>query len=59
MSFEYGKAALNLEMTDRIPRTEFSADFHWDLVKKVTGIEVDEHSDAQVQKIASATFCRA
>ena len=40
MSYEDGWAAINLEMPARIPRTEYSADSHWDLIKAVTGIEV-------------------
>ncbi len=39
MSYESGMAALNLKMTDRVPRTEYSADLHWPLVKAVTGID--------------------
>lgn len=38
MSLQNGLSALNLEMPDKIPRTEYSAHFHWDLVQKVTGI---------------------
>ncbi|MBI4975979.1 MAG: hypothetical protein HZC28_00760 [Spirochaetes bacterium] len=39
MSYDAGWKALNLEMTDRVPRTEYSAHTHWDLVKRVTGID--------------------
>ncbi len=39
MSYELGLAALNLEMTDTVPRTEYSAEAHWALIKKVTGID--------------------
>jgi len=39
MSYEDGWAALNLEMPKRIPRTEYSATMHWDLMKVVTGID--------------------
>lgn len=35
MSLQNGLSALNLEMPDRIPRTEYSAHFHWDLVQKL------------------------
>ena len=41
MPYSYGWAALNLEMTDRVPRTEYSADsYHWALIERVTGIQV-------------------
>lgn len=39
MSYESGMAALNLEFTDRVPRTEYSAQAHWPLVQAVTGID--------------------
>jgi len=38
MSYENGMAALNLEFTDKVPRTEYSAQTHWPLVQAVTGI---------------------
>lgn len=56
MSFKDGWAAINLEMPDRVPRTEYSAEFHWDLVQKVTGISVNSHSSVQVQENASDRF---
>ena len=34
MSYQDGMAALNLEMPSRVPRTEYSAAQHWELVKK-------------------------
>jgi uncharacterized protein YbcV (DUF1398 family) len=39
MSYKNGIAALNLEMPDIVPRTEFSVTGHYELVKKVTGID--------------------
>jgi len=39
MSYKYGIAALNLEMTDLVPRTEYSVIDHYDLVKKITGFD--------------------
>jgi hypothetical protein len=56
MSFEDGWAALNLEMPSRVPHTEYSAPQHWNLVKAVTGIEVDAHSPLHVQNKASQAF---
>lgn len=59
MSYEDGWAALNLDKPRRIPRTEYSADFHWELVKAVTGIDVGVESSAEVQTSASRAFMRA
>jgi len=59
MSYTDGLAAINLEMPDRIPRTEYSADQHWDLVKLATGIDVNAQSDWETQEKASAEFRKA
>jgi len=59
MSFEDGWAAIHLQMPSRVPRTEYSADFHWDLVRAVTGIEVGPHSPVEQQNRASIAFMRA
>jgi hypothetical protein len=32
-------AALNMQFSDRVPRTEYSAHNHWELVARVTGID--------------------
>jgi hypothetical protein len=59
MSFDHGWAAINLEMPPRVPRTEYSADFHWDLVRAVTGIEADDSSPRQLRTEASKAFMKA
>lgn len=59
MSYKNGWAAINLEMPDMVPRTEYSAPSHWKLVEKVTGIKVDEKSDKELQKKASTAFQKA
>lgn len=59
MSYKDGWAALNLEMPEKVPRTEYSADFHWELVEKVTGIEVNSKSPADLQSRASRAFRKA
>jgi len=59
MSYEDGWAALNLEMPKRIPRTEYSAEFHWDLIQAVTGGEVGIDSPPETQSRASVEFMRA
>lgn len=59
MSYQDGMAAINLEMPDRVPRTEYSAHGHWALVQRVTGLAVDEHSAPELQEKASAAFTKA
>lgn len=59
MSYIDGWAAINLEMPDRIPRTEYSAHFHWELVKKVTGINAGAKSSLEIQNKASSKFMKA
>ena len=59
MSYKDGWAALNLEMPDRVPRTEYSAEFHWKLVQEVTGIRVDSNSTEELQQRASNEFRKA
>jgi hypothetical protein len=39
MSYENGWKALNLEFSDKIPRTEYSTDSNWPLLQQVTGID--------------------
>ncbi len=57
MSYQDGLAAFNLEMPDRVPRTEYSAQQHWELVEKVTGIHIDPFTSTDAEKvIASAAF---
>ncbi|MEI8206940.1 MAG: uroporphyrinogen decarboxylase family protein [Kiritimatiellales bacterium] len=59
MSYEIGMAALNLQMPPRVPRTEYSADMHWDLVRAVTGISITPHDSAEKQLQASSAFRKA
>ena len=58
MSYKHGMAAINLEMSDKVPRTEYSAEGHWDLIKAATGIEVSSESDASIKKKASTAFMK-
>jgi hypothetical protein len=51
--------ALNLQMPSRVPRTEYSAEGHWDLIKAVTGLEVGVQSPPQLKQRASLAFRRA
>lgn len=56
MSYADGLAALNLEMPDRVPRTEYSAHAHWDLVNKVLGTSVTASSPDDIKEKASTDF---
>ncbi len=56
MSLADGWAALNLEMPPRVPRTEYSAEGHWELVKAVTGIQVSQESNEDTKRAASGMF---
>ena len=59
MSYEDGWAAVNLEMPARIPRTEYSAHTHWNLIRAVTGIDVGVESSEMVKREAGIAFSRA
>ena len=59
MSYEDGWAAINLEMPRRIPRTEYSAEMHWDLIRAVTGIDVRVDSPDETKDEASVALMRA
>jgi len=59
MSYEDGWAAINLEMPARIPRTEYSAEGHFALIKAVTGIDVSVGSLDAVKREASQAFIKA
>lgn len=59
MSYKDGLAALRLEMPDRVPRTEYSAPFHWPLINEVCGLNVSNASDAEVRERASIEFKKA
>lgn len=58
MSFSDGWAALHLQMPPRVPRTEYSADQHWPLVQRVTGLPVS-HDQPELQPRAAAAFRQA
>lgn len=59
MSREEGWAALHLEMPSRVPRTEYSADFHWPLVEAVTGRKGLAEASPDGQALASREFTEA
>ena len=51
MSYEACLCAMNLEMPDHVPRTEFSLEMHTPLLRKVSGLPLPE-GDAQMRKKA-------
>ena len=59
MSYEDGWAAINLQMPKRVPRTEYSVEMHWDLIKAVTGIKVSQASSEQEKIEAQKAFRKA
>ncbi len=59
MSFQNGYEALNLNMSGRVPRTEYSACSHWALVNAVTGSNITVHSTCEEKERASTEFRKA
>ncbi len=59
MSYEDGWAAINLQMPQRMPRTEYSAEMHWDLIKKVTDINVAVNSPDDIKRKGVSAFMQA
>lgn len=55
MSYSHGMAALNLEMPPRVPRTEYSATTHWQLIKAVTGIQ-ERTAEAQKEFVKAWNY---
>jgi len=56
MSREHGMAALRLEMTERVPRTEYSLEMHWDVIRAVTGLNVNADSPYEEKAYAQRLF---
>ena len=59
MSYDDGWAAINLDMPPRVPRTEYSATMHWDLVKAVTELTVDHTTPDEQRTAAQRAFMTA
>ena len=59
MSYADGWAAINLQMPKRVPRTEYSAEGHWDLIKAVTGIDAGVQSPDELKHRAAVAFMKA
>lgn len=56
MSYKHGMAAINLEMSDKVPRTEYSIASHWEVISKVSGIDVNAMSDELTKLAAQRKF---
>lgn len=59
MSYQHGWAALHLDMPPRIPRVEFDAESHWELVQRVTGVYVHPYDPDHHKQAARRAFVRA
>lgn len=59
MSKEAGWAALHLEKPSVVPRTEYSADFHWPLIEAVTGHSGLEEGGPELRAGAVQDFVKA
>lgn len=59
MGYQDAMDALCLKMPKRIPRTEYSASAHWDLIREVTGYPVTTESSDQDKNAASSAFEKA
>ena len=60
MSYKNGMAAIRLEMTDKVPRTEYSAaELHIELVNAVLGTALTPDSDKAERNRAASAFRRA
>lgn len=59
MSYSDGWAAINLEMPPRVPRTEYSPEFHLDLLNAVTGSHLTPASGQSERDDAADRFVKA
>ena len=59
MTFADGWAAINLDMPARVPHTEYSVTEHWDVIKAVTGIDVNPYSPADVKRQGALALMEA
>jgi uroporphyrinogen-III decarboxylase len=59
MSYQDGWDALNLRMPQRVPRTEYSLESHWEVIRQVTGINVTSQSDNETKRKGSRALIKA
>ncbi len=53
MSFLHGMAAINLEMSDKVPRTEYSVLQHWKLINHMFGTNITPDSPLEIRQDGS------
>jgi hypothetical protein len=53
MSLKDGMAAINLEMPSRVPHTEYSLEFHWDLLTYIMGRPINSKSSREDKREAN------
>lgn len=58
MSFQDGWSALHLEMPPRVPRTEYSLESHYDVIRKVTGLDVTPQSGPDIKQQAASQIIK-
>jgi hypothetical protein len=58
MSLYHGMSAIKLEMTDRVPRTEYSVQEHWALINHMFGLDISYNSPIEDRRAASARFIK-
>ena len=59
MSYEDGWSAINLQMPARVPHTEYSVESHWEVVRAVTGLDVNPYSPDEEKRKASCALINA
>ncbi len=59
MSYKNGMAAINLEMSDKVPRTEYSVQSHWALINNMFGLKLSAESSAQERAAGTKKLMKA
>ena len=59
MSYQDGWAAINLEMPERVPHTEYSLESHWEVVRRSTGLVVTPDSPPDLKHRAALALMEA
>ena len=57
-NFQRGWSAINLEMTDKVPRTEYSTGYHKALISKVTGVPLKDLENSEAYNNANKEFMK-
>ena len=59
MSYQDGWDALNPQKPPRVLRTEYSLESHWEVIRRVTGIEVTYQSNDETKKKSMTALRKA